>query len=118
MTFIPYEVYKIIHLTSLMIMFCSFTVALIGEKKIKLFNILAGVSTLLILVSGMGLLPNVGITHGAAWPIWVKLKVFFWALVGIGVPVVIKRTTGLNKVAFWVMIVIYAVVVAAVNYKF
>lgn len=114
----PYEVYKIIHLTSLLIMFCSFTVSLIGEKKIKLFNILSGVATLLVLVSGMGLMARIGVGHGSAWPIWIKLKFFFWALLGIGVPVVIKRTTGLNKITFWISILIYATAVAAVNYKF
>lgn len=114
----PYEIYKIIHLTSLMLMFCSFTVALIGEKKIKLFNILAGVCTLLVLVSGMGLMARIGIGHGAAWPLWIKLKFFFWALVGIGTPIAIKRTTGLNKVVFWSLIAIFAIAVATVNYKF
>lgn len=114
---IPYEIYKIIHLTSLIVLFTSFGVSIFGDQKLKIFKILSGVATLLILVSGMGLMARIGIAHGKAFPLWINLKFIFWGLIGIGVPVIIKRFNHFKNFAFWGSLIIFVIAATVANYK-
>lgn len=114
---VPYEIYKMIHLGSLMLLFTGFTVSLIGQKQIKLFKILTGVATLLVFVTGMGLMARIGIGHGNPWPLWIKLKFTIFGIIGIGVPIVIKRMKSLYTPTYWLMIVIFVIASGLVNYK-
>lgn len=114
---IPYEIYKVIHLTSLFIFFTASSIALIGDKNIKLFKILQGVATFFILVSGMGLLARLGITHGSPWPLWAILKVVIWICLGILIPVISKRFKGLTKISYWMMMILFIFAATLAIYK-
>mgnify|MGYP006908288406 CR=1 FL=1 len=112
-----YEFYKILHLTMIMLFFTGFAIAFYGGEYSKKFKIIGGISTLLILVSGMGLMARLGIGHTAAWPIWIKLKVLFWATLGLTGPILIKRFPQKGKMAYWGFIAIFILIVYLVNYK-
>lgn len=114
---ISYPIYKIIHLTSLFIFFTSASLYLLGNNKAKVFKILSGVSTLFILVSGMGLLARIGISHGEPFPIWVLLKFLIWGILGIGIPVLAKRFTKLNTAGYISMLFLFILAAYLVNYK-
>lgn len=86
-----YETYKILHVFCAL--FFAFTVGLSffvaqAPKWVKIFQ---GIATLLIFVAGMGLMARLGISHKEGWPLWVKLKVFIWFALGVGVPLTVKR---------------------------
>ncbi len=114
---IPYEVYKVIHLFFLMVLFTGFTLQFWGvaEKKLK---ILTGIATLLVLVSGMGLLARIGISHGEPWPMWVRLKVLVWLVVGVGAAVVVKRFPRHGKKAYVMMMTLFLLAAVMAVYKF
>lgn len=100
---ISYSIYKYIHLVSLIVFFTSMTVQFFSEPK-KIFKIMSGVSTLLILVSGMGLLARVGVTHNEPWPVWAIIKMIIWFLLGIGLPVIVKRMPHYRAQSYWAML--------------
>lgn len=111
-----YELYKIIHLTSLMVVFTSMAIQLVGEKDIKLLKILKGIGTLLILVSGMGLLARIGVSHGGM-PTWAMLKIVIWLVLAVGLPVVGKRFRQHGYAAYWVAMALFVVASVIVNYR-
>jgi uncharacterized membrane protein SirB2 len=111
-----YELYKIIHLTSLMIVFTSMSIQLVGEKEIKLLKILSGVGSFFILVSGMGLLARIGVSHGGM-PVWAMLKIAIWITLAVGLPVVGKRFKQHGYTAYWVAMCLFVVAAIIVNYR-
>lgn len=114
---IDYEIYKILHLFMIVILFSSFAVQCFAEKKHKVHSILAGVSSLLILVSGMGLLARLGISHTSGWPMWAVLKVFFWAFIAFLTPVVVKRFPQHKQKWFWFILADFIIIAAIIIYK-
>ncbi len=114
---ISYEIYKVIHLFSLMVLFTGFTLQFWGvaEKKFKIFT---GIATLLVLVSGMGLIARIGISHGEAWPMWIRLKVLVWFIVGVGAAVVVKRLPQHGKKAYVMMMTLFLLAAVTAVYKF
>lgn len=114
---IAYEIYKIIHLTSLMIFFTASAIALIGDKNIKIFKILQGLATLFILVSGMGLLARIGITHGSPWPSWAIFKVLIWLTLALSVPIINKRWPQFKTALYWPMMMLFVLAAILAVYK-
>lgn len=103
-----YLTYKILHLGSLLFFFILYAQAVVKPKdQIKKEVILTGVALILILVSGFGLLARLGIMHGQAWPIWVKLKFGIWLLVGATGHIVLKRFSHLKSKYIWVLFAIF-----------
>ncbi len=114
---ISYEVYKIIHLSSLALAFSGLGINLFAKSNNRLFKILGGVCALLIFVSGMGLLARIGVKHAEPWDLWIRLKVLIWAFIAIGAPVVAKRIPKFSQQYYWFCIVLFTVAVGLVNYK-
>ncbi len=113
----PYEVYKIIHLLMIVIMLTGFSIGFWGGKYGKLFKILTGVGSLLILVSGMGLMARLGIGHTEPWPLWIKLKFFFWVVLSAVGPIALKRCPQKGPILYWGYLSIFTIIVYLVNYK-
>lgn len=86
-----YEVYKVMHIVTLFLFFAGMGSIFLGGANSRVVKIMTGVSSLLILVGGMGLIARIGIKHGEAWPKWLLAKVAIWLLLAVLVPVLGKR---------------------------
>lgn len=78
---ISYEVYKVIHVVSVIAFFTLVAWGAFGQSKIVKF--LNHVVLLFILVAGMGLLARLGISQGGGMPQWVMAKMAIWLVAGI-----------------------------------
>lgn len=114
---LSYEFYKIFHLLSLFVFFVTISIQLWNKKKEKILSILLGISTLFILVSGMGLLARLGINHLAPWPKWAILKLIIWLTLGFGGAVVVKRFIHKSRHFLPVLFVIFYLAVLIIIYK-
>ena len=114
---ISYEVYKVIHLFSLVLFFTSGAIQLVGKSQEKIFKILTGVATLFILVSGMGLLARIGVSHDAGWPLWAVVKVIIWLVLGALVPIAAKRFPDSGRLIYWAMMGLFLIAAIVVNFK-
>jgi hypothetical protein len=114
---ISYETYKVIHLTSLMVMFTGLSISFYGGQ-FKHIKILTGIGTLFALVGGMGLLARLGFPHGEPWPFWVNLKLAIWFIVGVGGAVVARRFPQFGKPAYFVGLILFLIAAMSAITKF
>lgn len=112
-----YEIYNIIHLTSIIILFTSLAITFFGLNS-KLIKILTGIATLLTLVGGMGLMARLGVSHTEGWPMWIKVKMCIWFIIGIGGAIVARRFPKYGRPAYFVSLVLFIVAASAATYKF
>jgi hypothetical protein len=101
----PIEVYKLLHLLGIMLLFASLGgMAILGlrggeEREVaplrKLLTIGHGVALLVVFVAGFGLMARLGIMSG--WPTWIYIKLALWLVLGAAVAVV-RRTPELGRV--------------------
>lgn len=81
---LSYEVYKVIHVFSVVAMAMLGGIAITNDNLSKAMKIGIGVFSFIILVAGMGLLARIGVSHGSGFPTWVIIKMFIWlALAGL-----------------------------------
>lgn len=113
-----YEFYKLLHLAMIIIFVSGVGISFYSPAKIKLWSILTGITSVLILVSGMGLLARLGISHGEPFPTWVLIKFAVWFLIGAGAPIVLKRFPQFKPKGFFVVLALVLIAVAAVILKF
>ncbi len=125
--FMPYQVYKVAHIAAILLLFASLGGLAIfsasshaDEAKAKSLRILLiachGISLVLILVAGFGLLARIGIKHGVGWPTWVYIKLVLWILLGAAVALY-KRMPGLAKGLFFAMPLLGAIAAGVAVYK-
>jgi hypothetical protein len=107
---ISYEVYKVIHLTGILMVFISLggvaTHFINGGTKVhpwrKPLAITHGIGLLLSLVAGFGLLARLGIAH-KGFPGWVWAKLAIWIIFAAMIGVLIRKPA-LAKSLWFVMI--------------
>lgn len=114
---ISYEVYKIAHLFCIMLYFTASAILLWYGGRVRSLSIVGGVASLLILVSGMGLMARLGIGHTESWPLWIKVKMSIWLVLTVGAPVVSKRVPKLGKIFYFLSMLLFFIVLYAVIYK-
>jgi hypothetical protein len=107
---ISYSVYKIVHLSGILMVFLSLGGAAMhaingGEKNHawrKPVAITHGLGLLLALVGGFGLLARLGIAHGGL-PGWVIAKLGIWLILGALLAVLIRKKN-LAK-SLWIFVI-------------
>lgn len=88
-----YETYKILHLIGLVILFVSLgALAFVPLEKRKPLMALHGLSSIIMLVAGFGLLARLGMARDMGS--WVYLKIAIWLVLG-ATPVVLKKKPNL-----------------------
>lgn len=112
-----YQIYKMLHIVSIVIFFSSMAMSSVRKEKSKSGMIITGLSLVFILVSGMGLVARIGIPHGVAWPLWLNIKLGIWLVVGVLGHVVMKRFPGFLNKFFWISIGLLVVASYMANYK-
>jgi hypothetical protein len=98
------EFYKIVHILGIMLLFLALGGLLfpalnnisLDKKSKKPWAIIHGISLILILVGGFGLLARLGIK--GSFPLWVWLKLIIWSYFSIIVFAIVR----LQKRAKWI----------------
>ncbi|CAM9906692.1 unnamed protein product [Chrysoparadoxa australica] len=99
--------YRVLHYGSLFFFLSGLGISFFTDNKNVANKIITGISSLLILVAGMGLIAKaLQIGHGASWPAWLHAKITIWAILAVGAPILAKRLTKGKAVVFYVFIVL------------
>ncbi|HWP91841.1 MAG TPA: hypothetical protein VNN20_06560 [Thermodesulfobacteriota bacterium] len=118
---IPYEAYKVIHVIGVMLLLLSLGGYLMlstnqSARGRKLAAITHGISVLIILVAGFGLLARLGFFGAGGWPLWVWVKLLIWLILAV-IVVLIKRVPGLMPVLWFVIPALGAIAAYMAVYK-
>ncbi|HEX9667325.1 MAG TPA: SirB2 family protein [Thermodesulfobacteriota bacterium] len=102
-----YETYKLIHLLSVIFLFLSLGgyLMLSSNKTLvsrKLIAITHGISVIVILVAGFGLLARLGFSSFQSWPLWVWVKLVIWLILAV-IIILIRRMPEL-RISLWFII--------------
>jgi hypothetical protein len=109
----PYESYKLLHLAAIFVFLSSASLLLLAPSKGVLWKMVTGISSLLILVAGMGMLHK----GELGFPPWVQGKLVIWlAVTGLG-HLVAKRFPAQAKKAYWIMMGLAIFAAALAIYK-
>lgn len=103
-----YQFYKILHVTSIIALFTSLSAAaFVAADKRKVWAAVHGVSSLLVLVAGFGLLAKGGFMQGG-FPAWTYIKIGIWIALG-AMPILLKRKSDLALPLLFVSILLAAI---------
>ena len=114
-----YEFYKVVHIFCI-VLAASFAGAQFFAKQTpKYVKIVSGVASALILVSGMGLISRIGLSHGASWPLWIKVKMGLWLLLASLGPILGRRLAEDKKrYGFSLIIILFFITILTAISKF
>src|SRR4051812_24321772 len=96
-----YESYKVIHFAAIFVFLSGASALLLANPSGKLWKAVTGVASLLILVTGFGLVARLGI-HGM--PGWVTGLVVIWLIISMLGHIVAKRFPRQGFAAYWATI--------------
>jgi hypothetical protein len=106
---ISYEVYKVIHLLGIFLLFSalggSAILALRGgdDEQVrpyrKMLAAAHGVALLVVFVAGFGLMARMGMMTG--WPLWIWVKLGIWVALG-GSVALVRRQPALGRA--WILV--------------
>ena len=109
-----YQVYKMIHIISIVIFFSLFAAAAYSGESTKKNKILTGIALFFVLLGGMGLKK---FAAPGEWPLWLNLKMVIWLVVGAAGHVIIKRFPAHAIKAFWASVGLLTLASYLANYK-
>lgn len=98
---IPYAAYKVLHYLGLFALFVTLAVALGRAPSIpagtvdpwkRRLSVMHGLSLLVVLTAGFGLMARIGITHGALFPGWVWAKLLIWLALGGAISLAVRHS--------------------------
>lgn len=79
---ISYEVYKVLHISTLFMVISALGAIVSGGNFItkKPFKVTVGILSFFIFVAGMGLIARLGFKHTEPFPAWIWVKMVSWGL--------------------------------------
>ncbi len=105
---LSYEVYKAVHILGIALLLMSLGGTALhnggdreSNKQRKRVAITHGVSMLLILLGGFGMLARLGTPNAFAVP-WVHPKLLIWLLMG-GALAILNRKPNLSGILWWIL---------------
>jgi len=105
---VSYEFYKVLHLSGILMLFLSMGGAVIrsainpGNDKLEKFILMNhGISLLIIVVAGFGLLAKLGMIFTG----WVVTKIIIWLLMGALI-VLIKKMHGKHSTLWFIVLLL------------
>lgn len=111
-----YEVYKVLHLISIFFFIAGIAITFMLSDNPKFNKIVTGITSLLILVGGMGLLARIGISMKEL-PTWVILKMTIWLVLAIAAPVLGKRLQSKKTFALYCLLSLISIAGYLAIYK-
>ena len=115
---LSYEVYKITHIAIVFIFLTTLAAELLGGNQSKWVKMVVGMSSFLIIVTGMGLAAVMGVFGGGEFPLWLKGKVLFWGALAMAAPICGKYLVKHRAASFWGLLVLALLAVSMAIYKF
>ncbi|MBT8043940.1 MAG: hypothetical protein KJO79_03230 [Verrucomicrobiae bacterium] len=114
-----YEIYRLIHFAGIFTLFLAFGSLFAGKSTTKGAVMGHGIGLFLILLGGFGMQAKVKaayiITHGAAWPTWLIIKIVIWVALG-GALVLAKRRI-IKGAGAWILIIALGMASAYLAYN-
>ena len=112
------NIYRVLHVASLFFFLSGLGISFFTDNKNLSNKIITGISSLLILVAGFGLIARgLEISHGEKWPAWIHAKLTIWFILVVGGPVLAKRLNKGRALAFYSFLVLAITAVYLVVYK-
>ncbi|MCO4754786.1 MAG: hypothetical protein KC478_09895 [Bacteriovoracaceae bacterium] len=111
-----YHDLKIVHIF-LAFLTIAMSSALFHGAKGKSKQIIFGVSTLLLIVTGFVVMGRFGIKHAPPYPLWINVKLGLWLVLTIATPVVTKRFPEKAPRLFWPWLLIALIATCMAVYK-
>ncbi len=104
---------KVTHLIAIFLFLTATSVTFFSEKDSVSFKIVAGVSGMIVLVTGLGLVLIVG----SEVPFWVLVKFVIWLVLTGGGALVAKRFLKLRVPAYLILILLASTAAFLAIYK-
>ena len=110
----PYEFYQFLHLLGLIGVVSGFTNLLLSEDYSKKAMKFYGISILVMLVAGFGMIARLGLSVHTGW---IGLKLIIWIWLSIAIPMIVKRYPQRKRKVFLAALAMVALAILLVVYK-